>query len=687
MQKPAVIAVVAVLCFGMLALPYFMAGHRDAQPVPPAETAKPADTATPKIVPLPPRSPQAETAIKIPPGTGPLSEEEIKSALKSVPPLPPQPPPSQTYEQAQAEVNRNIAAHEAAVSAAAAGLPQVKRIFSCDEKPAPEAIVDGLDKIQHNLPLAECGDGCDFQQIDTWMLRDATRCSLRNSLAFTPNQLKASYPPNLLRSYVDRIHDLRRQYPDWQKFSEASEEVRNRLKEYLWTGRCGAAKIGIGGTAFTDTVDACDAPYFTMVRSANNLDGSHFAGGNKYDSYYWRLLDIEETKDGDLLIADYADLRYYPPKADFFLLKESDLSLTPVTAEKLDPFTGKVGETDELNAVMDFDPATGRLGAGGMNVHVGTSWAAQYHLEGSRFVLDEVAAGVGFKEPRIIFRHGGEIDPAALVPADSNLRTNETYIHDPKSIERFKDRRPPLTQAQKAQYIAVLTGSDAQYAQAEEGLRQARAEAERREYEKFHPPPPPDPAQQAQQDRDDMMKAAEAETAEAWGVPDADVLHSVPDPAGLRARAVAGDAKAQFQLNDALLHQWIPLEDGETTDQWLMKSAAAGDARAEERIAFLYLDQAEQAAAAKHPIAPEWFKTAAENFRKAADQGRPMAQAWLGKLYARGQGVEHDDAEAYFWCALGGDEKTRDDAATKLSPEQVDAQKKRLDDWKSAHPK
>ena len=52
------------------------------------------------------------------------------------------------------------------------------------------------------------------------------------------------------------------------------------------------------------------------------------------------------------------------------------------------------------------------------------------------------------------------------------------------------------------------------------------------------------------------------------------------------------------------------------------------------------------------------YPTALQLLRPLADQGVPQAQSRLGSMYARGQGVEQDDAEAAKWyrkSADGGD--------------------------------
>ncbi len=77
--------------------------------------------------------------------------------------------------------------------------------------------------------------------------------------------------------------------------------------------------------------------------------------------------------------------------------------------------------------------------------------------------------------------------------------------------------------------------------------------------------------------------------------------------------------------------------DGETTAQWLLRTAAAGDAAAQVRLGWHYRegDEVEQSDHA----AAYWFRQAVElDSADACDQ--------LGWLYKLGRGVDRDDAEA-----------------------------------------
>ncbi|TAL33049.1 MAG: hypothetical protein EPN97_09630 [Alphaproteobacteria bacterium] len=397
----------------------------------------------------------------------PPEPEDLQRALKPLSPPAPASPASDMdltasmdrMIKAQGEHAKNVAAAQAV----AASLPAVKRIFTCDTRPAPEAIVEGISRIQKFIPAAaDCSRACDFQPVETYYLYEPERCSLRNSLTITPNEIKATYPPGLLRAYVDHLHELRRQNPDWKTFTAVSEDLRNLLKEYMWVHRCETTEIGIVDTVFKDKVNACDEPYYVMVRGARNLDGAAYPGGHKYDSYYWQLLDLEEMKDGNFLVADYADLRYMPPVANLYILDRDDLSFTPVIADEMDPFTGDIRQTKDIHAAFSFNRDTLEFGAGGMNVHVGTSWSAAYHLNGTRLILDELRAGGGYAEPKVIYRRGGKVDRSALIDPRSNIKSREDRRRDPKVAEEYKERLPPLNDEQRKNYLMLIAGTDAE---------------------------------------------------------------------------------------------------------------------------------------------------------------------------------------------------------------------------------
>ena len=114
--------------------------------------------------------------------------------------------------------------------------------------------------------------------------------------------------------------------------------------------------------------------------------------------------------------------------------------------------------------------------------------------------------------------------------------------------------------------------------------------------------------------------------------------------AWLAALACAGPAHAQdFQAGvaaakrgdfDEALVQWQPL-------------AAAGDAASQYNLGMLY---------ARGDGVAEDLAEAARWFEQAAEQGQVEAQARLGSMYARGLGVEQDYARAARWLAKAAEQ-------------------------------
>lgn len=81
---------------------------------------------------------------------------------------------------------------------------------------------------------------------------------------------------------------------------------------------------------------------------------------------------------------------------------------------------------------------------------------------------------------------------------------------------------------------------------------------------------------------------------------------------------------------------------------------------------------------------------AAKWFRKAAEQGHPLAQHQLAMLYAKGMGVEADMTRAYVWSSLaakyGKDPSVRSaELASRLeevlTPQQLSQGKKEVANW------
>ena len=96
--------------------------------------------------------------------------------------------------------------------------------------------------------------------------------------------------------------------------------------------------------------------------------------------------------------------------------------------------------------------------------------------------------------------------------------------------------------------------------------------------------------------------------------------------------------------------------------------AESGDADAQNNLGKLY---------AKGQVVPQDDAEAVKWYRLAADQGLAEAQLNLGAMYYNGQGVPKDLVEAYAWwfiSAAGGDADAANNrviVAGKLTPEQL----------------
>lgn len=96
---------------------------------------------------------------------------------------------------------------------------------------------------------------------------------------------------------------------------------------------------------------------------------------------------------------------------------------------------------------------------------------------------------------------------------------------------------------------------------------------------------------------------------------------------------VKGHTRVRVDLDSALGWAELSLED---EDRELILSADAENADAQCDLGLLLLEIGQS----KRAI--YWLK-------KAAAQGFADAMQWLGKCYARGEGVEPDDAQAVAW--------------------------------------
>ena len=187
-----------------------------------------------------------------------------------------------------------------------------------------------------------------------------------------------------------------------------------------------------------------------------------------------------------------------------------------------------------------------------------------------------------------------------------------------------------------------------------------------------------------------VLMTAGAQTAAPTAAPAAAI-----DPA-LLAKANAGDAAAEVAVGEqyaqavATEHDKARIaQDYQQELAWYRKAAEQNNIPGELHLAALYRDGGGK-------TIPRDMEQAAAWYRRAADQGDPTAQGTLGVLYSMGQGVPHDDAEAYFWFDLAASatgpnqEKyaaNRQMAGAHITADELADVQDRVAAWKAAHPR
>lgn len=152
----------------------------------------------------------------------------------------------------------------------------------------------------------------------------------------------------------------------------------------------------------------------------------------------------------------------------------------------------------------------------------------------------------------------------------------------------------------------------------------------------------------------------------------------------LQPLADKGDAHAQFQIATMYFSGQGVDKNWQTAAQWFRKAAEQGDFRSQTLLGALL---AQDQFGMKHDYAEavKWSRKAAEHDSGAAFN--------LGMLSSSGMGVPQDYAEAYFWFSLAARDKRidgavqyRDEAVKHLSKDQVATVDKRLAAWLNEHP-
>jgi TPR repeat protein len=132
-----------------------------------------------------------------------------------------------------------------------------------------------------------------------------------------------------------------------------------------------------------------------------------------------------------------------------------------------------------------------------------------------------------------------------------------------------------------------------------------------------------------------------------------------------RAKALGGDAKAQFDLGVSYAFgQGVTKNEVEAV-AWYRKAAEHGYDKAQYNLGVCY--DFGRGVPKDHAVAAGWY-------RQAAQQGHAKAQFNLGISCKYGQGVPRDPVEAHAWLSLaakGGEAKalrSREEVALGLTP-------------------
>src|SRR5580765_2069316 len=105
---------------------------------------------------------------------------------------------------------------------------------------------------------------------------------------------------------------------------------------------------------------------------------------------------------------------------------------------------------------------------------------------------------------------------------------------------------------------------------------------------------------------------------------------TAPDMDGVRSKAEAGDASAEYELGRSMLSERPTDSEFASAMPWFRRSAEQGDATAEYMYGLVFRE-----GRWKDPKQLVYWWT------KAAEQGNVNAQLWLGALYEQGRyGIE-----------------------------------------------
>jgi uncharacterized protein len=142
----------------------------------------------------------------------------------------------------------------------------------------------------------------------------------------------------------------------------------------------------------------------------------------------------------------------------------------------------------------------------------------------------------------------------------------------------------------------------------------------------------------------------------------------------LRAKAMEGQAKAQFDLGVSYAFGQGVGKNVTEAAKWYRKAAEQGYAMAQYNLGVCF--DLGKGVSRDHTKAAKWYQ-------KAAQQGHAKAQFNLGVSYKYGQGVPRDYVEAYAWLSLSAAErkkialKSREEVIHHLSPQELESARER----------
>lgn len=151
-----------------------------------------------------------------------------------------------------------------------------------------------------------------------------------------------------------------------------------------------------------------------------------------------------------------------------------------------------------------------------------------------------------------------------------------------------------------------------------------------------------------------------------------------------RLAADQGNASARSLLG--LMYQsgrGVPQNHAEAV-RWYRLAADQGDASAQHSLGAMY-DKG-RGVPQNHAEAVRWYRLAAEH-------GDATAQSFLGLMYDIGSGVPQDYVVAHMWFNLAAAQgyenaiKYRDEAASKMTPDQIAEAQRLARDWKPSAPR